>query len=149
MRQSRGTPDQRTAAASRIAAAARAFGAHVLVEGTALEARRAGAIGVYTAARNLGRIASRPPMPLWIVSCHGAADVARAATLGADAAIVSPVLAGSCGAPIGWAGLGRIAGEAAIPVYGRGGLDRSHLPLAQQAGALGVVCRVRGEAGCR
>jgi 8-oxo-dGTP diphosphatase len=139
VRASQGTPDQRVAGASRISALARSFGAHVVLEGTALEARRAGASGIYTGSRNLGRISSRPPVPVWIASCHDAAGVARAAALGADAAIVSPICAGSSGLPVGWDGLRRIASSAVIPIYARGGIVPSQLKVAQQAGAMGIV----------
>ncbi len=48
------TPDQRVAFARRAVTIAETFGAHVLVAGSALEARRAGATGVYTLVRQLG-----------------------------------------------------------------------------------------------
>lgn len=82
------TPDQRVAFARRAVTIAETFGAHVLVAGSALEARRAGATGVYTDAETFARTPERPPVRLWAVGCRDARELARAASAGADAAVV-------------------------------------------------------------
>jgi 8-oxo-dGTP diphosphatase len=135
-------PDQRIAFARRVAAMAQPYGAQVLLAGSCLEARRAGVAGVHSIARDVRRLSARPPVDLWIASCHDDADVQRAAALGADAAILSPIL--PCGnnphlAPIGWDGLARMAQAAPMPVYARGGMTPQMLGRARQCGAAGVI----------
>ncbi|CCD98818.1 NUDIX domain-containing protein [Bradyrhizobium sp. STM 3809] len=62
-------------------------GVRVLLQGTALEARRAGAHGAVASAAILRRCATRPAVPLWGAACGSADDLALAAHLGADFAI--------------------------------------------------------------
>jgi 8-oxo-dGTP diphosphatase len=81
--------DQRVVFARRVAEAARSFGARVLLDGTPLEAHRAGACGVHSAAPALRRLLARPQAKMWIAGCGDAGDLALAAALGADAAVVS------------------------------------------------------------
>jgi len=136
------TPDQRVALARRVQTLAHAYGAKVLLAGTALEARRAGVIGMHTAAHELARLTARPPVGLWSASCHNAADLEHAVALGADVAVLSPVL--PCGSqsgrpPLGWDGLQSLAAGSPIPIYAQGGMDPSRLAQARQAGAIGVV----------
>jgi 8-oxo-dGTP diphosphatase len=135
-------PDQRVALARRMNSIVAPSGGRVLLVGSALEARRAGLTGVHTTAAELQRLSSRPPVKLWLCSCHDAADLARAIRLGADAAVVSPVLdsaAHSDRAPLGWEGFKRLCANAPMPLYAQGGIDASHLRTAQEAGAIGIA----------
>lgn len=136
------TPDQRIGFARRVAAIARPYGAQILLAGSCLEAQRAGATGVHSTAREVRRLSARPPVALWIASCHDEPDLRRAAALGADAAILSPIL--PCGSnphlsPIGWDGLRQLAAAAPMPVYARGGMTPTLLGHATQCGAAGIV----------
>jgi 8-oxo-dGTP diphosphatase len=136
------SPDQRVALARRMNATVAPAGARVLLEGSALEARRAGLTGVHTTAAELRRLRSRPPVKLWLCSCHDEADVARAIELGADAAVVSPVLNSAAHPerlPLGWEGLKRLSATAPLPIYAQGGIDATHLRAAQGAGATGIA----------
>lgn len=135
-------PDQRVHFARRVADVARPFGARVLLAGSALEARRAGLDGIHSTAADLRRLNARPPVRLWVASCHDAADLQRAESLGADAAVVSPVQ--PCAAhpdrpPLGWAGLQRMAAEATIPLFAQGGMSAALLERARGAGAIGIA----------
>jgi len=135
-------PDQRIALARRIVGVAEPYGARCLVAGSCLEVQRAGAAGMHATARDLRRLSARPPVDLWVASCHDEADLRRAAALGADAAILSPVLPcrANSGRPhIGWQGLKGLAAAAPMPVYARGGLTAAHLPTARDCGAAGIV----------
>jgi 8-oxo-dGTP diphosphatase len=73
---------------------------------------------------------------------HDAADLRRAVSLGADLALLSPVLTstGHPGRPpLGWDGLQQLATGAPIPVFAQGGLRPSHLSQAQACGAAGIA----------
>ena len=142
MREPAMAPDQRVLLARRVAALAAPHGAHVLLMGSALEARRAGLVGIHSSAAELRRLTSRPSVKLWVASCHDAADLQRAERLGADAAVISPVLNSSAHphvAPLGWAFVSKLAANASIPLFAQGGLSPAHLAHAQSAGAVGIA----------
>ena len=137
-------PDQRVALARRAQTFASGHGARVLLSGSALEAGRAGVAGVHSSSIQLGRTSFRPPVQLWIASCHDAHDLARATALGADAAVVSPVL--PCARhperqALGWDGLRNLAATASIPLFAHGGLSAQSVAQARGAGAVGVALR--------
>jgi 8-oxo-dGTP diphosphatase len=134
------TSDQRIAFARRVDALAHRYGAHVLLDGTPLEAQRAGVPGFVSSAAELHRLTRRPSVRLWAATCHSARDLARAAALGADAAIVSPIFSNAPGdgTPFGWDGLRRLAESAPIAIYAEGGMTRALLPEAQRVGAAGI-----------
>jgi 8-oxo-dGTP diphosphatase len=135
-------PDQRVAFSRQIDSLARPFGARVLLTGSALEARRAGLSALHSTAADVRRLHARPPVRLWLASCHDAADLERATALGADAAVLSPVLPSGAHperSALGWEGLRRLAASAVIPVYAQGGLSPAQLGAAQSAGAIGLA----------
>jgi 8-oxo-dGTP diphosphatase len=135
-------PDQRVAFARRVVEVARPFGARVLLAAPALEGRRAGATGVHSPAQELRRLTGRPDVELWSASCRDAADLAHAVSLGADVAVISPVLPCSSHSdrpPLGWDGLRRVAASAPIPVYAQGGMTPELLETARRAGAAGIA----------
>jgi 8-oxo-dGTP diphosphatase len=108
-------PGQHAALARRWGERARSHGADVLVAGPALLARQSGALGVHSSALELRRQTSRPPVPLWMVSCHDAAGLAEAEAKGADAAVLEePVPTGILRDEFA-----RLAALARIPVYAR------------------------------
>jgi 8-oxo-dGTP diphosphatase len=136
------SPDQRVALARRVNAIAAPADARVLLVGSVLEARRAGLTGVHSSAEELQRLRGRPPVKLWLCSCHDEGDLARAIELGADAAVVSPVLRSAAHpdrAVLGWAGLARLSARATLPLYAQGGLEAAHLAAARGAGAIGIA----------
>jgi len=135
-------PDQRVQFARRIAALAEPYGARVLLAGSALEARRAGLSGLHATAAELRRTTHRPAVKFWLASCHDGADLRFAEELGADAAVISPVLTSAAHPdrpPIGWEGLQRLAAGARLPVYAQGGVSRASIPEARRAGAVGIT----------
>jgi len=135
-------PDQRVAFARQVDALAHPFGARVLLTGSALEARRAGLSALHSTAAEVRRLYARPPVRFWMASCHDAPDLERATALGADAAVLSPVVfrpAHPERAALGWEGLERLAATAGIPVYAGGGVSAAQLAAAQRAGAIGIA----------
>ncbi|HEX9625323.1 MAG TPA: Nudix family hydrolase [Acidiferrobacterales bacterium] len=128
--------------ARRVVARAHARGARVLVNGDAELARRAGADGVHLPGRALTALAARPDLPLCAASCHDAAELARAATLGVDFAVLSPVLPTPShpDAPgMGWERFAERVRDCPVPVYALGGMRPDLLDTALSHGAHGIA----------
>jgi 8-oxo-dGTP diphosphatase len=128
-----GPPDQSVILARRAADLARAHGARLLTSGSALEARRSGAAGVHTDADELARIAARPPVPTWGVTCRDQADLERAAGLGADFAVLATA------SSLDLEQARRIMALARLPVYFAGVEGPAAAESARKAGAAGVA----------
>lgn len=117
-------------------------GAEALVNGTAEEARAAAADGVHLPARALMAAEARPDFEWVAASCHDAAELARAAALGLDFAVLGPVrpTASHPGAPgMGWARFAELAGRSPLPIYALGGLGEADRGAALAAGAQGIA----------
>ena len=102
-----------------------------------------GAAGLHLSSALLHQIDRRPPgVGLLAASCHTAKDLAQAQRIGADLAVLSPVLPTRShpdATPLGWERFSQLVDEAAIPVYALGGMRAELLPQAWQAGAQGVA----------
>jgi 8-oxo-dGTP diphosphatase len=121
---------------------ARRYGARVLVNDDEALARTAGADGVHLTAASLERAARRPPFELVGASCHDAAELARAAALGADFAVLGPVRptpSHPASAPLGWERFAALIRDYPLPVYALGGMQPRDLESAWEAGAHGVA----------
>ena len=100
--------------------------------------------GVHLTGHQLAALAQRP-LPresLVAASCHGAADIARAARLGADFLVLSPVQRTPShphAEPLGWEGFQALAAEAPVPVYALGGMQVTDIAAARQAGGQGIA----------
>jgi len=127
--------------ATEVARRAHAGGARVLVNADVALAQRAGADGVHLTSVQLRQLTSRPALALVGASCHDAAELARAHELGADFAVLGPVLPtpshpGSAG--IGWEQVAALLGDCPLPVYALGGLQPSDRDAAWRRGAHGI-----------
>lgn len=134
--------DERLQLARETVLRAHRHGARVLVNGGLELARAAGADGVHLDSSAAAGLAARPDCEWVGVSCHDAAELAHAAALDADFALLSPVLPTQThpGAPtLGWQTFSELAAASPIPVYGLGGLGREDVALAQSHGAHGVA----------
>ena len=144
-----GTDDQVYAALAREAVAVcRAVGARCLLDRSPSLVRELGADGLHLTASALAALAQRPlPRDYWLgVSCHDAAELARAAELGADFAVLSPVRPTAShpdAEPLGWERFRSLVETVNVPVYALGGLGRDDLDAAWAAGAQGVAA-IRG-----
>ena len=126
---------------------AHSHGARVVVNGSVELAHAVGADGVHLDSAAAANLTARPAYAaadsfLIGVSCHDAAELAHAAAIGADYALLSPVLPTLThpGAPtLGWGRFSEYAAASPIPVYGLGGLERGDIALAQSHGAHGVA----------
>ena len=125
---------------------ARACGARVLVNADVALARRSGADGVHLTASQLRTVAERPDFELVGASCHSAAELRQAEALGADFAVLGPVLPTPThfdATLLGWGGFARLAAEAKLPVIALGGLQPVHRDRALSSGAHGIAM-IRG-----
>ena len=117
-------------------------GARVLVNGSVELARAAGADGVHLDSSAAAKLAARPDCDWVGVSCHDAAELAHAAAIEADYALLSPVLPTLThpgATTLGWESFSALAAASPIPVYGLGGLGRDDVAVAQSHGAHGVA----------
>ena len=117
-------------------------GARLLVNSRHPRALWDEADGVHLTADTLGRTGERPAVPWVGASVHDASELARAAELGLDFAVLGPVQATGSHpgqAPIGWSAFERVATSTAIPVYAIGGLRNDSTALALACGAHGVA----------
>ncbi|MBN9108615.1 MAG: Nudix family hydrolase [Pseudonocardia sp.] len=136
------TPPQRVQLGRRLMGVSRGTGLRLVLSGTPLEALQAGVDGVHSCGTTLSAATQRPRTTLWVVSAHDSRDLARAGALGADAALVSPVLptpAQPAREPLGWDGLRRLVAGSPLQVFARGGLAPDDLASATAAGAAGVA----------
>ena len=73
-------------------------------------------------------------------SAHSAAEIAKAAALGADYATLSPIFATTCkpgAVPLGTAALAAACQKSPIPIFALGGIGRDKLDACIEAGAAG------------
>ena len=104
-----------------------------------------GADGVHLDSTRLMSLSARPfsSSRLWVgASCHNAQELAHAARLGADFAVVSPVLETTShpGArTLGWTGFRELTELAVLPVYALGGMTQRHVTQAYEHGAQGIA----------
>jgi 8-oxo-dGTP diphosphatase len=123
---------------------ARAAGARVLFNGDAKTAREIGCDGVHWTAAVLRSARERPADLLCAASCHDETELARAAELHLDFAVLGPVAATPShpdAVPLGWSRVGALLRATPLPVYALGGLERADLDTALDHGAHGVALR--------
>jgi 8-oxo-dGTP diphosphatase len=120
---------------------AHACGARVLVNADIELAQKSGADGVHLTAAQLRQMNRRPELDLVGASCHDASELARAQVLGADLAVLGPVLPtpshpGAAGS--GWGAFAALLTDCPLPVYALGGLRPTDLETAWRCGAHGI-----------
>ncbi len=135
-------PDQLAVFAGDVVQLAHRFGARVLVNGDVELARRSGADGVHLQASQLMHSEQPPAATLWSASCHNREELQRAARLGADFAVLSPVLptASHPGTPVlGWERFAELCRDMPMPVFSLGGMQRELQQTAMQHNAHGIA----------
>jgi len=146
IRESKLEPSLREAFAVQVTRRVRAHGGIVLVNEDEQLAERIGADGLHLPARSLMSIRQRPQFEWSGASCHDAAELARAAELGIDFAVLGPVLE-KPGPPelpgIGVQRFADLAGGRPLPVFALGGMRWSDLDSVRMRGAHGVAM-IRG-----
>jgi 8-oxo-dGTP diphosphatase len=138
-------PRERLAAfAPRFLDLAHAHGARVLLNGDEDDARRLGFDGVHWSSARLKAATARPADLLVGASCHDPNELAQAARLGCDFAVMGPVLATPShphARTLGWQGFADAIAGTRVPVFALGGLDARHLDHAIDCGAHGIAMR--------
>jgi 8-oxo-dGTP diphosphatase len=120
----------------------RPHGARVLLNGAAAMAQRVGADGIHVSAARMMALQERPRDMLCGASCHSTEELTRAAELGLDFVLLSPVmrtLSHPGAVPLGWQQFYHIAGEYPLPIYALGGLQPRDMPDAWGHGAHGIA----------
>lgn len=99
--------------------------------------------GIHLTSRDLLATHKRPENCRWLAaSCHNLADLQHAEKIGADFAVLAPVLAtqthpGVTG--LGWQQFTELVAQANLPVYALGGMQLAHLKTARLAGGQGIA----------
>ena len=125
-------------------ALARPYGARVVLNGTPANARAFGFDGVHWTSAALAAATERPSDLICSASCHTRDELAKAAALALDFALVGPVHPTPThpGATVlGWDGFEALVTDTAVPVFALGGLERTDLDTAIARGAHGVALR--------
>jgi 8-oxo-dGTP diphosphatase len=131
-----------------VTALAHRYAARVLLNADPLLVAACGADGVHLNSRRLMALPGRP-LPqscLVAVSCHDIAELVQAGRIGADFAVLSPVLPTTSHphvAALGWEGFSRLRMHSDVPVYALGGVLPEHLHVARGTGAHGLAM-IRG-----
>ncbi len=125
-------------------ARAREAGAQLLLNGNSELVRELGLDGVHVPAAALMQLRERPvgQQHWFAASCHDARELAQAAAIGVDFAVLAPVqpTTSHAAAPsLGWPEFARLCATAPFPVYALGGLKCDDLAPAKAAGARGVA----------
>ncbi len=121
---------------------ARQRGALVLINDDEEIARQVGADGVNLTATRLKACARRPDFAWVGASCHSAGELARAAELGLDYALLSPVLPTPThpdASYLGWDEFSKLIDGCPLPVFALGGMKNDTLAEAQARGAHGIA----------
>jgi 8-oxo-dGTP diphosphatase len=100
--------------------------------------------GLHLRAGLLATLERRPGQTdEWVgASCHNAAELHRAAALGLDYAVLSPVKTTAThpdARPLGWARFRELADPIPLPIYALGGLAPTDLSTAIRHGAQGIA----------
>lgn len=130
--------------ARRLAALCHRFGARLLVNAAPEIFGECEADGVHLTSARLLASTERPvSAEYWLgASCHNAAELEKAAALGADFAVLGPVqpTRSHPGAPVlGWSRFQELCRAATLPVYAIGGMRAADFAAAQANGAYGLA----------
>jgi 8-oxo-dGTP diphosphatase len=125
-------------------------GASLLINSAVKNAEHFAIDGIHLTSRHLMSATRRPAIPRgsseqahWVAaSCHNLQELQHAQTIGADFAVLAPVLATKTHPetePLGWEQFAKLVSQVNLPVYALGGLSESDLDIARQAGGQGVA----------
>lgn len=144
VREPRMAQDEYVEFARQVCAVAHTYGARVLLNADPDLVSDCDADGVQLGSRRLMATSKRPLSSPYLVaaSCHNAIEIAQAAALEADFALLSPVLptASHPDTPaLGWKQFAQLRLQSDIPVYALGGMQTQHMREARAQGAQGLA----------
>jgi 8-oxo-dGTP diphosphatase len=148
LRASRLDMHQYGALAARAADWCRSLGLRLLLNGDPDLVRRTGAAGMHLGSRQLMALRRRPlDTSCWVAaSCHSREELRQAERIGADFAVLGPVRPTAThpeARPLGWPAFAALVDEAALPVFGLGGLGPADTAEAKRRGGQGIAA-IRG-----
>lgn len=101
------------------------------------------ASGIHLTSRDLMALRKRPEGLRWLAaSCHNFRELQHAQAIGVDFAVLAPVLPTLThpnATILGWEGFAELSANVNVPVYALGGMRKSDLIQAKQAGAQGIA----------
>lgn len=118
------------------------YSTKVFINGDQALAQRLGAAGVHFPSDQLMTMMARPEGLLCGASCHSPGELQRAASLGLDYVMLSPVQPTSSHPGVdhlGWDRFGQMVADYPLPVYALGGMGLKDLSLARMHGAHGIA----------
>jgi len=127
---------------AKVLAVAQPYAAKVLVNGDVALALKLGAHGVHLSAARLMAMTEKPTGLLCGASCHNAEELAQAARLGLDYALlgaVQPTPTHPNVGTLGWQQFAELVKNQPMPIYALGGMRRLDLEAAWQNGAQGIA----------
>ncbi len=134
---------ERRRLAERALALVRAYpDARLLINDDEALAQAIGAHGLHLSSAKLAQIDRRPAFEWVAASCHNAAELARAAELELDFAVLGPLLPTPThpqASGIGWDEFARLLARAPLPVFALGGMRDEMLETAWSKGAHGIA----------
>ena len=99
--------------------------------------------GIHMTSAHLWACTRRPKNIRWLAaSCHTREELQQAEKIGADFAVLAPVLATSTHPetePLGWERFRQLVLDVNLPVYALGGMTQDCLSAAQHAGGQGIA----------
>ena len=114
----------------------------VLVNNDEALARDIGASGLHLSSGQLQQCHQRPAFAHVSAACHNATELAHAAELELDFALLSPVLPTPShpeSAGLGWAEFARLSENSPIPVFALGGMTPDMEETSRTHGAHGIA----------
>ncbi len=127
---------------AKVLRAAQPYAAQVLVNGDIALAQKLAANGVHLSAEKLMAMTEKPANLLCGASCHNAEELAQAARLGLDYALLGAVQATLTHpnvATLGWQQFAALVKNQPMPIYALGGMQAADLATAWQHGGHGVA----------
>jgi len=138
------SPSRLRTLAQRARDEARKAGAKLLLNGNLELTRELDLDGVHLPATALLSLDARPlGVDRWVAaSCHDERELAHAAAIGVDFAVLGPVLPTASHAgtsPIGWQHFADLCASSPFPIYALGGMAMRRVNEAKAAGAQGIA----------
>lgn len=118
------------------------FEAKVFINSDVNLALQLNASGVHLPSPKLMQLQEKPEGLLCGASCHNLNELSRAASLGLDYVMLSPVqatLSHQDVQPLGWDAFSHLVSGYSLPVFALGGMQMEDLPIARQYGAHGIA----------